>query len=432
MKLKPIFLILAVSASGFLLGFYHSTVKTILFEREKLTYRRAVEKIFGRVVENIGEVRGLQPPSNIRLEIVDLRWVKGLPKSKQELESLKLEEEIYKALFLIPEEASLEEAESQLVFVAAASEDTIYLVREFFDPSNEREAKEVLAHEVTHTIQGKYFQAFNGRFHDEIQAWNALIEGDASFTGRLYAEKFDPPGEEPLSGEPPRPECELRGEIPRPVLEIRFFPYDYGAKFVEALYEEGGWTEVNEAYGRPPETTEQIMHPRKYLEAEGYEEVPAPPVKLLGLKAAKTERFGEHFILAMLGAHLDRGEALMAAEGWNGDNFTYYRVGDGYFYSWRISWDSAGDADEFLGAFTDMVEAMGGEREGRVWRVGVRFATILREGANSTLILGSSEGGLLLEALSQIIGDEANPIKGVEGSRWSTPGSQNFLSLPKP
>ncbi|HID17726.1 TPA: hypothetical protein EYP26_05485, partial [Candidatus Bathyarchaeota archaeon] len=225
MKLKSLFLILAVSASGFLLGFHYSTVKTVLFEREKLTYRSAIEKVFDQVVDNIGEVRGLQPPSDVRLEIVDLKWVKAFPKSEQELENLKLEEEIYKAVFLIPEEASLVEAESQLVFVAAASENTIYLVREFFEPFDEREAKEILAHEVTHTIQGEYFQAFNGRFHDEIQAWNALIEGDASFTGMLYAEKFDPPGEGgPLRGERLRPERGLRGEVPRPVLEIRFFP----------------------------------------------------------------------------------------------------------------------------------------------------------------------------------------------------------------
>ena len=40
------------------------------------------------------------------------------------------------------------------------------------------------------------------------------------------------------------------------------FPYTSGMKFVNVLKEKGGWPAVDSVYGKPPLSTEQVIHPR--------------------------------------------------------------------------------------------------------------------------------------------------------------------------
>ena len=56
------------------------------------------------------------------------------------------------------------------------------------------------------------------------------------------------------------------------------FRSEYGRKFVEALYQRGGWAAVNKAYEDLPASTEQILHPEKYLAGEKPIEVAAAPL----------------------------------------------------------------------------------------------------------------------------------------------------------
>ena len=42
------------------------------------------------------------------------------------------------------------------------------------------------------------------------------------------------------------------------------FPFLEGRIFVDRLRESGGWDSVNDAWGRLPESTEQILHPKLY------------------------------------------------------------------------------------------------------------------------------------------------------------------------
>ena len=47
------------------------------------------------------------------------------------------------------------------------------------------------------------------------------------------------------------------------------FPYDGGLPFVTALYDQGGCDAVNAAIQTPPASTEQVLHPEKYLRQRG-------------------------------------------------------------------------------------------------------------------------------------------------------------------
>ena len=337
----------------------------------------------------MGDVRGLQPPEDVKLRVVTVEWVKenwGESPNEEARKEVKIEETIWKVLFILPEDASLEKIRVRQAgaIIAAVLENEVYVVKENFNPSNRWKAEEIFAHELTHVIQGKYFHLPHPRFHDESQALSALVEGDAGFTAHLFMEALKSPKAKYL----------LLGLFPQvgalrdPITEIWLFPYTYGETFIKALFDEGGWERVNEAYETPPETTEQILHPEKFLAGEGYERVDALPPNASNWVMVKTDRLGEHVILVMLEAYIPLEEAEEAAYGWGGDNFTLYKKEDGYYFTWNIIWDTEEDASQFVNAFREMMEGLGAEvLEGGKWRVGNEYIALEREGRN-TFITG--------------------------------------------
>jgi len=360
-----------------------------------LAYEQAVKAVFQEVLGRIGKVRGLSPPANVELRIVTVDWVIenwGRRPAEEALEEIKVQEEIYRALFLIPENVSLLDVRTQQAgyIVAAALNNQIYVVKEYFDPYNQVEARKILAHELTHILQGTYFQSPRLGSHDSRQAWSALVEGDAEFTADMYVGGGLFSVSARLCGTAAQLLLIYPSEIPEPLMEIWLFPYRYGEEFVKTLYEAGGWRRVNQAYESPPETTEQILHPQRYLEGEGFLRLGAVGVNLTGWTCLKRERFGEHFIFVVLKAHLPGEEALRAADGWNGDAFAYYRRGADYLLIWRIAWDAAEDALEFQEAFSNLMEGLRAEELVRnLWRIRGEYVTLRVENL-TTLIVGSS------------------------------------------
>ena len=377
-----------------LIGYYFSDLLRV---REDIEYKRTAEAVFSDVLREMGKIRGLPLLDRVELEIVEVSWVRenwGWKQVEAASREIEIEERIYKALFLIPENVSLREIKVQQAsaILAASWENKVYIVKEYFNPYDKAKAKEIFAHELVHILQGRYFKTPERRSHDGKQAWSALIEGDAGLTTREYIKtEADPRNPSALTLTQNASFSYIYAlEIPDSLMQIWLFPYQYGEKFVKALYTDGGWARVNKAYKDPPQTTEQIMHPEKYLKGEWYAEVEAPPLNASGWISAKTDRLGEHFILVMLGTHLPTGESAEAAEGWNGDNFTIYEKENDYMFAWKILWDTEEDAVQFSGAFADMMRALGARGLATdLWKVRGEYITLERDGL-STLIVGST------------------------------------------
>ena len=112
-----------------------------------------------------------------------------------------------------------------------------------------------------------------------------------------------------------------------------FFAYVYGSSFVEFLYEDGGWTRVNRAYGFQPDTTEQILHPEKYQQGD-------PPIFLShpdltsvfggDWELIRRDSLGEWESYLLLAyndfpeARRLEDEAQAAAAGWGDDQYWVY------------------------------------------------------------------------------------------------------------
>ena len=331
------------------------------FIAPKDEYKKKTEMMLDEVVKDVAKIRMLDEPDPINFKIVTMDWVKetwGRKSAEAVIEEVRLEEEIYRALYLIPENFSLVEIKVQQAgtIMAAVAGDTLYFVREYFDPYDEKSAKELLAHEITHIFQGITFPMEEPSEFDAKQAKNALIEGDSEFTKESYIMyKFNRSVEKSFflpSGNGTLRDIDA-------LWQLWVAPGIYGHEFVRALYEAGGWENVNEAYHNMPLSTEQIMHPEKYLIGEGF--IPVELESLEGWDLKRSDRFGEHFIMIVLARHTPLEKAKLAAEGWAGDRFTYYKMNGDYLFLWKIVWDSPLDRDEFISAFRELLISIEGE-----------------------------------------------------------------------
>jgi hypothetical protein len=214
-----------------------------------------------------------------------------------------------------------------------------------------------LAHEITHALQDQHYDIDAGVFDtedatDDVSlAATALIEGDATLLQGLYLQA-DPRFARDLFAEyDEMEEDDSLDDFPPVVVALLLFPYNQGFEFAEELYDEGGYELIDQAFSEPPTTTEQILHPEKYLEGEVGEEVTViDPGATLGGEWATTDlnAFGEYIISSLLvSENVDSGDAEDAAEGWNGDSYTVAGLGDESAVVWASSWDSDDDAEEF-------------------------------------------------------------------------------------
>lgn len=240
--------------------------------------------------------------------------------------------------------------------------------------------KPVMAHELTHALQDQHFDLM--RFEhwpkgdsDAELAAHALIEGDATLAMVMY-----------VSTNPMRALTFLKSlnamgvdtkeldQAPRAIRESLLFPYQEGLNWTRAVYKQGGWSQVSEAFKTLPQSTEQIMHPEKYFAHEAPVKVTLPdllpllnksepPASVGGSKTKVTWKQivsdvnGEWGTYLMLDQFLKSPtESRRAAAGWGGDRYASYEDSSGHAVFVSISvWDSSNDAHEFYDAYCKRV-----------------------------------------------------------------------------
>jgi hypothetical protein len=365
-------------------------------------YTKQAQEDFQQAYGIIEQIRNVTIP-RVELVVVTRQWAIdtwGKGYAEPDLPNILREEKVYKSLFMIPENASLYQANVDWAgyFGAATWGDKIYVVRENFDPFIQPDATATFVHELTHIMQGQFQMPQTPSTFDGTKAHAALIEGDASFMGDYYknqtkaetslANAVDQVPWNLLSNEVLN---ELHLDLPSTISHLNYFPYDYGTPFINAIYQKGGWIRVNQAYANPPTTTEQVLHTDKYFANETAQQVAAPTIAENDWTRVRSDSYGEFFIQIMLDNWLDESEAQKAAAGWSGDNFTYYERGGEFLFTWNIKWDSSYDASEFYGAFNNMLNAAGAEKESSNWYANGRYLSITwSQDLNSTLIAAST------------------------------------------
>lgn len=230
------------------------------------------------------------------------------------------------------------------------------------------EQKTTLVHELTHALQDQLYD-LNAmekgieKDDDMLLAFSALVEGDATLL--MFAEasdeqditKMDPVAMRAMfnimSWMMPLAGGKTFRSAPAIFRDSLTFPYFQGMLFVLAVAGEDGWEGVHQAFSNPPRSTEQILHPDKYLrEIDIPQEVILPDVSdLLPTGWAKLggNCLGE-LQTSILLKRVPGGGA--AAAGWDGDRYEVFRNADGKLgLVYASVWDSVEDANEFAEAY---------------------------------------------------------------------------------
>lgn len=232
------------------------------------------------------------------------------------------------------------------------------------------EARITYAHEYTHALQDEAFGLDSLETDavgedDRGLARISLIEGDATVTMLSWILQHLSQGEilEYFSSA----EVPDTTGIPSWMVGQLSFPYEAGLNWATSLA--GGdptspdFTEIDAAYVDPPASTEQIIDLEKWESreapvsisvpdlagalGEGWEEVDATPIGQASINIM-LEYFGV--------AAADAGEASV---GWGGDRAVIATGPDDAFaVAWKLTWDSADDAAEFLAAYETVVDSL--------------------------------------------------------------------------
>jgi len=225
------------------------------------------------------------------------------------------------------------------------------------------------SHEVIHALQDAHLdpddlmENLTALNDDQTLATIALYEGDAVAGSTAYLERH-PALTGALLREVGR-DSSVMDEAPASVTIALLFPYISGAAFVDHLRTEGGWDAVDAAYADMPTSTEEILHPLKYLERDEPSRIALPDLTTaLGAdwQVVDEDTLGELQIAVLL-ADLNPGDgfngitddlslpeaARNAAARWDGDRFALGEDGDGKREAlvWRSVWDTPEDARAF-------------------------------------------------------------------------------------
>ena len=191
------------------------------------------------------------------------------------------------------------------------------------------------------------------------QAIRAFITGDASLTAQQWLRQSATAQDRSEVQAANLPELPLSDDLAPPFVSRDVnFAREAGTAFVQALYQRGGWARVNQVYDEFPQSTEQILHPEKYLAGEQPIELVAVPLTdTLGAdwQIITDDVLGEWHTDLLLSANADdrlripAEAARSAARGWGGDrlqaHFNSSTNETVVAVAW--TWDSVADAREF-------------------------------------------------------------------------------------
>lgn len=222
----------------------------------------------------------------------------------------------------------------------------------------------VHVHQVAHALQDANFTlthlaADAGIYDDQTLAMRGFTEGEAKLLQEQYLATYLSANAANINAQ-----AAQTSPAPSPFLSQAFlFAYDEGYNFVNTLYTQFGWAGVNEAWNNAPISTEQILHPDRYLAGELPKPVALQPLEAVlgsGWQHIYTGSWGEFLLRQFLAQRVEASTVDTAATGWGGDQYMVYAQSstlgqqgkEQLVMVIRWSWDTAADSTEFASALT--------------------------------------------------------------------------------
>ncbi|MEM9194733.1 MAG: hypothetical protein AAGF12_36475 [Myxococcota bacterium] len=222
------------------------------------------------------------------------------------------------------------------------------------------EGKLTIVHELVHALQDQHFgldDLDEEEDSDPSTAYQAVVEGDATLAMVGYAAEQNRVPLQLITGNPENLRNLLaQGEADGDNAELQSAPailrvtllssYVDGLVFCATIHGQGGWPSVDRAHRQRPVSTEQILHPEKFLQGELPDRVEVPENLVAGWNALESDRLGELEMRVYFG-QLQNDVDEPAAAGWNGDHLRAYEHPDGRVaVVWFSTWDNEAEASE--------------------------------------------------------------------------------------
>jgi hypothetical protein len=394
---------------GWEAGYWHN--ESIDVDQSDGLSEAELSAFVARTMARVEHIRGLEFDRSVPVEVLTREEYRQTTTFARPSDAF--DEQVWEAQFLVGEDELVNETFDTLyggnvLGYYSPGEEAIVLVSDSEDPVIDRGT---LAHELLHALQDQTFGLPPGQAtRDGDLARDGLVEGDARYVEQVYQQRCRAGVWECV----PTPPRESSGG-PRPnqgVLRSVLFPYSDGPTLVHRLLQRSGsapptrleatpasgstpaseaaagagdgptpnatgtlpaatrtdWAPVNDAYGRVPASTEQVIHPEKYPD-EPVRRVVVPDRSDAAWRPVapdRTERLGEASLYVMLLEHhvIDTREFRSGTgpysyynyshprtDGWAGDTIVPYTDGESYGYVWAIEFDTVEDAERFRSSY---------------------------------------------------------------------------------
>jgi hypothetical protein len=321
--------------------------------------------IYAAINDQVQAVRGLEEKTPVEPNIVSPDEMAQVIRTSFEedypADEVAADERLYHGLGLLPKATKLRDVyidllESQVLGLYDPADKQLYVLSEGGDVGAVE--KVYYSHEYDHALQDQNFdlEAFTEGLMDETDeglARQALVEGDAYVAMSYWLQQNLTPEEITefiTASADPEPQQAL-ARIP-PIVQAQIvFSALQGFQFVGGIQMNGDWAAVDAAFGDPPESTEQILHPEKFSGREAPIKVDLPDDLAnkmgSGWSVLDEDTMGEHQTAIWLGSG-SVAAADDASAGWGGDRITILGgPNDTWAIAWHTVWDSDDDAAEF-------------------------------------------------------------------------------------
>ena len=320
-----------------------------------------------RIEESVAKLRGLPKLSEVPLQFVDSAQLREKLLSDLEssysAEDRETDQKLMVLLGLIrPDQSyldlSVDLLQEQVVGLYDQDLKVMFVIGD--QPQFGVNEEITFAHEFVHALQDQHFN-LNALIpreldnYDRVTALHALVEGDAVLNHSLWAQQtFSNRELQSLDGQDR--DTSAMDQSPLVIRTELLFPYTDGLQFAIAAYQRArGPSGLDEAYRRPPESTEQIIHPDKYRTGEAPIPVELPDLAARlgdGWRLVGSNVLGEMYLRILVEQNSDTATGSRAAAGWGGDRWQVLEKDGRPSLVLKTTWDTPAEAREFFDTYT--------------------------------------------------------------------------------
>jgi len=231
---------------------------------------------------------------------------------------------------------------------------------------------------------------------DAADAFRALAEGDTIAVQVRYLQSLSEDDQTAAAAAAADAAAPATERLPDVVRDQLAMPAEAGVAFVDTVVAGGGYAALDQAYDRPPATTEQILHPARFAIRETVREMPELAVELDGYERVAGGTYGEWRLRLLLGDATSPGLLTQTTSGWGGDSYELLANGDELTFVYIFGGDTEDDAIEVAQAFLalargpmqagDGIDSGGGV----LWDGGGRYVFVDRIGDGLMFVASTS------------------------------------------